>query len=122
MPSCNVQGTIERGFISDGAQGKVIIFDLKTLKVTGEVKADKGADCVIYDHFSKRVFIMNGESRNSTVIDAKSGDLAGNIGLFLLGSHNPAMPLARCWLLESQFFFFAHSSVNTHFDLSEKTT
>jgi hypothetical protein len=41
---------------------------------------------------------------------------------FLLGSHNPAMPLARCWLLESEFFFFAHSSVNTHFDLSEKTT
>src|SRR6516164_980792 len=30
-----------RGFISDGAQGKVIIFDLKTLKVTGEAKADK---------------------------------------------------------------------------------
>src|SRR5271157_5167561 len=25
-----------RGFISDGAQGKVIIFDLKTLKVIGE--------------------------------------------------------------------------------------
>src|SRR5215510_10382560 len=25
-----------RGFITDGAQGKVIIFDLKTLKVTGE--------------------------------------------------------------------------------------
>src|SRR5439155_10175738 len=29
-----------RGFISDGGQGKVIIFDLKTLKVTGEAKAD----------------------------------------------------------------------------------
>src|SRR5215469_18684051 len=33
-----------RGFITDGAQGKVIIFDLKTLKVTGESKADKDAD------------------------------------------------------------------------------
>ena len=29
-----------RGFISDGGQGKVIIFDLKTLKVMGEAKAD----------------------------------------------------------------------------------
>jgi hypothetical protein len=27
-----------RGFISDGAQGKAIIFDLKTLKVAGEAK------------------------------------------------------------------------------------
>jgi hypothetical protein len=70
-----------KGFISDGAQGKVIIFDLKTLKVTGEAKADKGADCVIYDHFSKRVFIMNGEAHDSTVIDAKSGDLVGSIPL-----------------------------------------
>src|SRR5713226_9084208 len=30
-----------RGFITDGAQGKVIIFDLQNLKVTGEAKADK---------------------------------------------------------------------------------
>ena len=56
-----------RGFISDGAQGKVIIFDLKTLKVTGEAKADKDADCVIYDPFSKRVFVMDGDPHNSTV-------------------------------------------------------
>src|ERR1700676_1950914 len=50
-----------RGFISDGGQGKVIIFDLKTLKVTGEAKADNDADCVIYDPSSKHVFVMNGD-------------------------------------------------------------
>src|SRR5579864_5114296 len=49
-----------RGFISDGAQGKVIIFDLKTLKVIGEAKADKDADSIVYDPASKRVFAMNG--------------------------------------------------------------
>jgi DNA-binding beta-propeller fold protein YncE len=70
-----------RGFISDGAQGKAIIFDLKTLKVTGEVKADKDADCVIYDPASKRVFVMNGDPHSSTVIDAKSGDVVGTIEL-----------------------------------------
>lgn len=70
-----------RGFISDGAQGKVIIFDLKTLKVTGEAKADKDADCVIYDPFSKRVFVMDGDPHNSTVIDAKSGSVVGAIEL-----------------------------------------
>jgi len=68
-----------RGFISDGAQGKVIIFDLKSLKVTGEAKADKDADCVIYDPFSKRVFVMDGDPHNSTVIDAKSGSVVGTI-------------------------------------------
>jgi DNA-binding beta-propeller fold protein YncE len=70
-----------RGFISDGAQGKVIIFDLQSLKVTGEAKADKDADSVVYDPFSKRVFVMNGDPHNSTVIDAKSGSVVGTIDL-----------------------------------------
>src|SRR5712671_7301096 len=70
-----------RGFISDGGQGKAIIFDLKTLQVTGEAAADKDADCVIYDPFSKRVFVMDGDPHNATVIDAKSGSVVGKIEL-----------------------------------------
>ena len=70
-----------RGFISDGAQGKVIIFDLKTLKVIGEAKADNDADSVVYDPASKRVFAMNGDPNSSTVIDAKSGAVVGTIKL-----------------------------------------
>src|ERR1700680_1450092 len=70
-----------RGFISDGGAGKVVIFDLKTLKPTGEAKSDKDADCVIYDPASKRVFVMNGDPHSSTVIDAKSGTSVGAIDL-----------------------------------------
>ncbi len=70
-----------RGFISDGEQGKAIIFDLKTLKVIGEADADKDADCVIYDRFSKRVFVMDGDPHNATAIDAKSGSVVGKIDL-----------------------------------------
>ena len=46
-----------RGFISDGGQGKAIIFDLKTLKVIGEATAAPDSDCIIYDPASKRVFL-----------------------------------------------------------------
>jgi len=70
-----------RGFISDGGQGKVIIFDLQTLRVIGEAKADNDADCVIYDPSSKHVFVMNGDPHSSTVIDAKSGSVVGTIVL-----------------------------------------
>jgi DNA-binding beta-propeller fold protein YncE len=70
-----------RGFITDGAQGKVIFFDLKTLRVTGEAKADADADCVIYDPASKHVFAMNGDPNSSTVIDAMSGSVVGTIKL-----------------------------------------
>lgn len=70
-----------RGYISDGAQGKVIVFDLKTLKVTGEVNAEKDADCVAYDPFSKRVFVMEGDPHSATVFDAKTGAVVKTIEL-----------------------------------------
>ncbi len=76
-----VASELGRGFITDGAQGTVIIFDLQTLKVTGEAKADKDADSIVYDPFSKRVFVMNGDPHSSTVIDAKSGSVVGTIDL-----------------------------------------
>jgi len=70
-----------RGFITDGGQGKVIIFDLETLKVVGEAKAAPDADSIVFDPASKHVFSMNGESKNSTVIDAKSGNVVGTVDL-----------------------------------------
>ena len=74
-------GEFGRGFITDGAQGKVVIFDLKTLKVLGEAKADNDADGVAYDPASKRVFVMNGDPESSTVLDAKSGNVVGTVAL-----------------------------------------
>lgn len=76
-----IASEFNRGFISDGAQGKAIIFDPQTLKIVGEAKADKDADGIIYDPFSKRVFVMNGDPHSSTVIDAKSGSVVGTIEL-----------------------------------------
>jgi len=70
-----------RGFVTDGGQGKVIIFDLKTLKIIGEAKADKDADSVVYDPVSKGVFVMNGDPHSATVVDAKSGSAVGTIDL-----------------------------------------
>ncbi len=56
-------------------------FDLKTLKVIGEAKADNDADSITYDPASKRVFAMNGDPNSATVIDAKSGTVVGTIEL-----------------------------------------
>jgi DNA-binding beta-propeller fold protein YncE len=72
---------VGRGFISDGAQGKAIIFDLKTLKVVGEAQAAPDADCIIYDSGSKRVFTFNGDSHNATAIDAATGKDLGTVDL-----------------------------------------
>jgi DNA-binding beta-propeller fold protein YncE len=76
-----IASELGRGFITDGAQGKVIIFELKTLKVIGEAKADNDADSIVYDPASKRVFCQEGDPHTSTVIDAKSGTVLGTIEL-----------------------------------------
>ena len=70
-----------RGFISDGEQGKAIIFDLKTLQVVGEATAAPDADCIIYDPSSKRVFTFNGDSHNATSIDPATGQNVGTVEL-----------------------------------------
>jgi YVTN family beta-propeller protein len=70
-----------RGFVSDGEQGKAIIFDLKTLKVVGEANAAPDADCIIYDPASRHIFTFNGDSNNSTAIDPATGKVVGTIDL-----------------------------------------
>ena len=79
-----------RGFITDGRAAKVVIFDLKTLQVTGSAPADPDADGVVYDPASKRVFTMNGDSKSSTVIDAATGNVVGKIDL----GGSPEFPVA----------------------------
>src|SRR5258707_9455115 len=65
-----------RGFISDGGDNDVTVFDLKTLKVLSKVKTGQNPDSIIYEPVSHRVFTFNGRSSDSTAIDAKTGDVA----------------------------------------------
>lgn len=69
------------GFISDGANNQVFIFDLKTLAVKDKVDAGTNPDGIVYDPASKRVFAFNGRSQNATAIDAETGKVAGTIPL-----------------------------------------
>jgi len=58
-----------RGFISDGGADEAVVFDLKTLKVTGHIKTGGNPDCIFYEPASKHIFTMNGKSNDATVID-----------------------------------------------------
>ncbi len=71
-----------RGFTSNGREGTVSIFDLKTLKPISKVKAvGENPDSILFDPATKRVFTFNGRSGDSTAIDASTGDIAGKIVL-----------------------------------------
>src|SRR5262249_13189475 len=64
-----------RGFTSDGRDNDVTIFDLKTLKVLGKVKTGTNPDAIIYEPVTHRVLTCNRRSYDSTVFDAKTGEI-----------------------------------------------
>jgi len=70
-----VANDLGRGFTSDGGDNDVTVFDLKTLKVLSKVKTGQNPDAIIYEPVSHRVFTFNGRSKDSTAIDAKTGDV-----------------------------------------------
>lgn len=69
------------GFISAGRDDQIVIFDLKTLAVTGNAKTGTNPDGIVYDRLTHRVFAFNGRSKNATVINGKDGSLASTIEL-----------------------------------------
>jgi len=70
-----------RGFTSNGREGTVSIFDIKTLATSSKVKVGDNPDAILYDPATKRVFTFNGRSQDSTAIDAASGKVLGTIKL-----------------------------------------
>jgi DNA-binding beta-propeller fold protein YncE len=71
-----------KGYISDGRDTAVTVFDIATLKTVKVIKI-KGLnpDAIIYDGASKRVFTFNGRSQDATAIDAATDSVVGTVAL-----------------------------------------
>ncbi len=78
--------SVGRGFITDGENASVTIFDLKTYAVLGKIKAADDADGVIYDPASGKVLVVCGDAGVmvpiSADVDPKTGkaDAAVELG------------------------------------------
>ena len=70
-----------KGFTSNGREGTITPFDLKTLAPGEKIKVGDNPDAILYDPATKRVFTFNGRSQDSTAIDAASGKVLGTIQL-----------------------------------------
>ncbi|MGC2170030.1 MAG: YncE family protein [Candidatus Sulfotelmatobacter sp.] len=70
-----------RGFVSNGREGTVSIFDTETLATISKAKAGENPDAILYEPTTKRVFTFNGRSHDSTAIDADKGTVLGTIKL-----------------------------------------
>jgi len=69
------------GFTSNGQAGTVTVFDMRSLQSIGHAQAGKNPDAIVYDPATKRVFTMNGLSKDSTAIDAVTGNVLATISL-----------------------------------------
>ncbi|THD61303.1 DUF5074 domain-containing protein [Phenylobacterium sp.] len=68
-----------QGFTDDGQAGQAVAFDLKTLKVTKQIAADKDADAITSDKATGHIFIIEGDPGTITVIDPKTDQVAATI-------------------------------------------
>ncbi|MEP6897798.1 MAG: YncE family protein, partial [Rhodanobacter sp.] len=73
---------LRRGFISDGKDASVTVFDLQTLKTLAVVKGTgAGPDAILYDGASHHVLTFNGKARNASVIDPSKNAVIATIAL-----------------------------------------
>jgi hypothetical protein len=66
---------LDLGFTSNGRANTVTVFNLKTLKPMGVVKTGDKPDAIVYDAITRRVFTLNGWSKDATAIDPTSGSM-----------------------------------------------
>ena len=77
-----IASDLGRGYISNGRSGLVTVFELSTLNRIKDWKATgDNPDAILYDRASRRVFTFNGRGSNTTIFDAKSGDVVATIAL-----------------------------------------
>ena len=67
------------GFVSDGGENKVTIFDLKSLEVLGKIDTGGNPDSIVYHPDTKMLFVQNGKTNSSTVIDAANRKVVATI-------------------------------------------
>lgn len=71
----------KKGFISNGGDASVTMFDLETLKEIGKVKVGQRPDAIIYDPASDCVFTFNAGSKDTTAIASEDGSVKGTVAL-----------------------------------------
>ena len=73
---------LNKGFISNGKDSSVTVFNLKTLEfITKLPVTGRNPDAILYDTFSHLVFAFNGKTANATAIDAKTNTVIATIML-----------------------------------------
>ena len=74
-------GPFNKGYTSNGRSNTVSVFDLKNNKVLKQINVGKNPDAIMYDFFSKKIFVCDGRSDEATVIDPSGDTVVASIDL-----------------------------------------
>lgn len=72
---------LNKGFISDGGDNSIVVFNLTSHAVTQKIKVGDAPDAVLYEPTKKRVFAFNAHSHNASVIDAETNQIISTVAL-----------------------------------------
>jgi YVTN family beta-propeller protein len=73
---------VNKGFISDGKANAVVVVDLTSFRILKTISLSAtDEDGIIYDPFSKKVFVFNGDSKSTCIIDPQTLQLVKTIDL-----------------------------------------
>ncbi len=72
---------LNKGYTTNGRDNSCTVFDLKSNQEITKITTGTNPDAVLYDDFSKKVFVFNGKSEDATVIDPTIDKVVSTISL-----------------------------------------
>lgn len=72
---------LHRGFITDGRNATVTVFDTQTLQTRKTIAVDEDPDFIFYDPQTRRVFLCHGDAGEISAIDPDKERVVGKIPL-----------------------------------------
>ena len=72
---------LNKGYITDGGDNAVVVFDLKSRQVTKRIKVGNAPDAILYEPIKKRVYAFNAHSHSVSVIDAATENILATVPL-----------------------------------------
>jgi YVTN family beta-propeller protein len=86
-----IASDLNKGFITSGKDSSVTIFDTKTLQVITKVTVGKGPDAIMFDPFSKKVFVFNAKANSASILNSETNKVENTIAL----SGNPEFSVSN---------------------------
>lgn len=72
---------VNKGFISDGGDNSIVVFNLASNVVKQKIKVGEAPDAILYEPTKGRVYAFNAHSHNASVIDAETETIIATVPL-----------------------------------------